>query len=110
MCDNRPPVTAATALCCAGLTGTAQYPALGKCDAGYFPARDYSCGPPMGTGDGGYSCTCRVQDLAINDAGVRDERCVPLCGPSRTCDAGTCVSVPAFWGNDTQTRVIQLCL
>jgi len=88
-------------------------PAEGKCDAGFFPVRDYLCGPPTPEGDGGIQCGgCSVQPLQLPGIGaVDDERCIEQCSASHDCTSGTCTQVPAYWGSDTQFMTsVPLCL
>lgn len=108
LCDDLAFITACTPLRPCG-SGT---PALGKCDAGSFPVRDYACGPPGPGPDGGMSCGCHELPLSLPGLGdVDDERCVPQCSPSGTCSTGACTLVPAFWGNDARYGAsVPLCL
>lgn len=110
-CDDRRFVRACTPLQVCG-SGPRLRPAEGKCDAGFFPVRDYSCGPPFTEADGGSSCGCRASALVLPGVGpVDDERCVPQCDGLLRCAVGTCSRLPAYWGNDTPDNAwVPLCL
>lgn len=110
-CDDWAFVRACTPLHKCGSREPAR-PAEGKCDAGYFPVRDYACGPPYPLDGGGLGCGCRVQALDLPGVGsVDDERCVEQCSASHSCTSGTCTQVPAYWGSDTQFMTyVPLCL
>lgn len=110
-CDDRTFIRACTPLYRCG-SAPPPRPADGKCDAGLFPVRDYACGRPLREADGGYSCGCHELPLDLPGVGpVNDERCVAQCDANLNCAAGTCVRVPANWGNDTNDNAwVPLCL
>jgi hypothetical protein len=105
-------VTASTPLTCPAALGERLTPAAGLCQSGFFPIRDFACGPPFQTSDGGYSCTnCRPQPLNLPDAGfVDDQRCVEECTCTNRCTTGRCVPLSLFWGDDTPSSTVRLCL
>lgn len=110
LCSDRTFIRACTPLYPCG--GQVRRPAEGKCDAGYFPVRDYACGPPLRLDDGGWECGCRTYPLDLPGVGpVDDERCLPQCEPDLTCAVGTCARVGAFWGSDVGAGAyVPLCL
>lgn len=105
-------VTAATPLTCPAALGERLTPASGLCQPGFFPVRDYACGPPFQTSDGGFSCTnCREASINLPDAGpISDQRCIEACTCTGGCTTGRCTPVQLFWGDDTPTSTLRLCL
>lgn len=105
-------VTASTPLRCPLAVGERLTPAAGLCQPGFFPIRDFACGPPFQTADGGYSCSnCRRFAIELPDAGpVDDQRCVEECTCTNRCTTGRCLPLSLFWGDDTPTSTVRLCL
>jgi hypothetical protein len=105
-------VTASTPLRCPAALGERLTPAAGRCQLGFFPIRDFACGPPFQTADGGYSCSnCRPFTIDLPDAGpINDQRCVEECTCTNRCTTGRCQAFPIFWGDDTPTSTVRLCL
>lgn len=105
-------VTAATPLSCPSALGERLTPASGRCQPGFFPVRDYACGPPFQMADGGSSCSnCREGSIELPDAGpVSDQRCVEECTCTNRCTTGRCTPLQLFWGDDTPSSTVRLCL